>query len=521
MKISSFKAGTRMIVTLSLSCVLVLMQISTNFIVSAQTNCNNPAGTPIPDPSGSLTRWAQNAPVQVHVNSNPGHFTQTEFDNCIKPAFDNFNTANLPATVGGNSSGVDFQVTFSPNIVAKVIDEFSTNEPGISRGFQINKGNPKPSEGDPNQKTGGITYPGFDSSSRNSAVVIMNSQITSCVALKNQLAHEIGHTMGLDHYCGNAASLCYLEGATIMNNLLPISETTFDLNNETYGRGSPSACDNEVIKCQIYQIGPCPTPTPTPTPPPVGTLPSGGVCPLPMENFSQVPCPYGYTSDTTGYYCCRVGCPIREDDPLCVEQRETCEASDGIWKGCCNGCFSPIVLDIEGNGFNLTDGNNGVMLDLTGEGTKDKVSWTSADSDDAWLVLDRNNNGTVDNALELFGNFTAQDPAIPVKDRNGFYALAEYDKAANGGNGDGRINRQDTIYNQLRLWQDKNHNGISEPAELKTLQDLDVRAIFLDFKISKKKDEHGNRFVYRARVRDKRDADVGKWAWDVFLVRPK
>lgn len=300
---------------------------------------------------------------------------------------------------------------------------------------------------------------------------------------------------------------------SVMLQFNPIANPN-DVNN--YHLTNISACDIGVLNMNLQ----CATPTPTPTPP-VGTLPGGGICVIPLNNFTQGPCPYGYTSDTTGFYCCQIGCTIPPDDEFCVQERNDCEANNGSWKGCCRGCFSPIVIDVAGNGFNLTDGNNGVMLDLTGEGAKDKVSWTAADSDDAWLVLDRNNNGTVDNALELFGNFTAQDPSIPVKDRNGFYALAEYDKSANGGNGDGRINRLDAIYNKLRLWQDRNHNGISEPDELKTLQDLDVRAIFLDFKVSKRKDEHGNRFVYRARVRDKRDADVGKWAWDVFLVRPK
>ncbi|NJM52648.1 MAG: hypothetical protein HC846_04165 [Blastocatellia bacterium] len=46
-----------------------------------------------------------------------------------------------------------------------------------------------------------------------------------------------------------------------------------------------------------------------------------------------------------------------------------------------------------------------------------------------------------------------------------------------------------------------------------------MRAIFLDYKESKRRDRHGNHFKYRARVRDSRDADVGKWAWDVYLQR--
>lgn len=201
-----------------------------------------------------------------------------------------------------------------------------------------------------------------------------------------------------------------------------------------------------------------------------------------------------------------------------TEMRQECELNGGIWKGC-RGCYSPIVIDVLGNGYNLTNGRNGIEFDLTGEGSKDKISWTSADSDDAWLVLDRNRNYMVDSGLELFGNFTAQDSSIPAKDKNGFLALAVFDKPNKGGNGDGVIDNRDAIFTSLQLWQDKNHNGKSEPNELSTLSSLDIAKLELDYRVSRRTDEHGNKFKYRAKVWDANKAKVGRWAWDVFLLK--
>lgn len=176
----------------------------------------------------------------------------------------------------------------------------------------------------------------------------------------------------------------------------------------------------------------------------------------------------------------------------------------------------PVVIDVAGDGFAMTDVEGGVRFDFDSNGRAEHISWTQPDVDDAWLVLDRNENGRIEHGGELFGYGTVQPPS----DRpNGFIALAEYDKPDEGGNSDGVIDAQDSVFAGLRLWQDRNHNGVSETEELHTLPSLAVTAVSLRYKEAKGEDEHGNKFALRAKVYDAHGARVGRWAYDVSLMR--
>jgi hypothetical protein len=206
---------------------------------------------------------------------------------------------------------------------------------------------------------------------------------------------------------------------------------------------------------------------------------------------------------------------VNAPDYNCHVYAPGCELDCPMPPGTCIPCGgSPIILDLNGGGFHLTNAQNGVTFDISGTGDPVQMGWTAQGTDNGFLTLP-GSDGMVHNGRQLFGNFTPQPPS-PTP--NGFAALAVFDDPKNGGNGDGIIDAQDAVFASLRIWIDTNHDGISQPSELHTLASLNVKSINLNYREIARRDEYGNFFRYRALVSEDASSDLGRTAYDVFFV---
>lgn len=96
----------------------------------------------------------------------------------------------------------------------------------------------------------------------------------------------------------------------------------------------------------------------------------------------------------------------------------------------------PLVLDLDGNGFQTSGLLAGVAFDIDIDGRLDRVSMPTGG--DALLALDRDGNGRIDSGAELFGDQAGA--------KDGFAALAALDD-----NGDGAIDASDSSFAALKL----------------------------------------------------------------------
>jgi hypothetical protein len=145
-----------------------------------------------------------------------------------------------------------------------------------------------------------------------------------------------------------------------------------------------------------------------------------------------------------------------------------------------NAATEPLILDLEGDGILTSDFyDSPVRFDMNGDGVHDLTAWTAAGADDALLYRDVNRNGSIDGAHELFGDATILPNGSRA--RTGYQALAAHDDPSRGGNGDGVIAMGDRVWGTLRLWVDRDHDGVETNDESFPLAAAGVVELSLDY----------------------------------------
>jgi hypothetical protein len=118
------------------------------------------------------------------------------------------------------------------------------------------------------------------------------------------------------------------------------------------------------------------------------------------------------------------------------------------------GLVAPVILDLDGDGVELkSSGKSKARFDMDGNGSRDNTGWISRQ--DGFLVMDLDGDGRITSPAEL--------SLLGVKSdaRSGLDALGALDSDKSGA-----IDAKDARFGELRLWVDRNGNGVTDAASL-------------------------------------------------------
>ncbi len=167
----------------------------------------------------------------------------------------------------------------------------------------------------------------------------------------------------------------------------------------------------------------------------------------------------------------------------------------------CDMKASPLIVHVNPNHdqaryVELSSIDDGIQFNILGfnaeprKNARHQISWLNTEQ--YMFLVKPNKKGRVEGVDEMFGDNTRG----PDKDfsANGFLALAKFDS-----NEDGLINSKDAVFKSLRLWKDKNFDGIGTANELVSLEQMQVKNIDLNYDPGfYERDAHGNETVYKS-----------------------
>ena len=133
------------------------------------------------------------------------------------------------------------------------------------------------------------------------------------------------------------------------------------------------------------------------------------------------------------------------------------------------------MLDLDGNGIQTLSVNAGVNFDLLANGQPVQTGWVG--SGDGLLVLDHNQDGSINDGSELFGTSTVLADGSKAVD--GYQALAQLDT-----NQDGVISSADAQFAKLGVWIDGNADGQTGGSEVKSLAELNIAQLSLSAQVT-------------------------------------
>ena len=131
------------------------------------------------------------------------------------------------------------------------------------------------------------------------------------------------------------------------------------------------------------------------------------------------------------------------------------------------GLLSPVILDLDGDGVEMRSFRKAkATFDMNGDGIGDNAGWVG--KGDGFLVIDRDGDGKITSASEL--SFLSEKSNA----RSDLDALGVLDS-----NRDGKIDATDTRFGELRLWVDRDGDGVTDNGELRSLADHGIASISL------------------------------------------